>query len=89
MSQQVWKGNKTEQGLLGFVDRLGYDFMEQRGKLSEETLRVYPFNSTKKRMSVLVRGAPPEFTADLTLFVKGASELILADCTRILQGSEV
>ena len=91
----VWLGNRTEQGLLGFVDACGVDVAGCRGLVPERHRRQLPFSSARKTMATLVRGdgavlralargAPPDaalFDTDSALvFLKGAGEVVLAQC---------
>ncbi|KAK4485465.1 hypothetical protein RD792_008106 [Penstemon davidsonii] len=68
-------GTPTETAILEYGLHLGGDFDEQRqGKL----LKVEPFNSEKKKMSVLVSLPDGKTRA----FCKGASEIILRFCDK-------
>lgn len=74
-------GNKTECGLLGFVTDLKQDYQAVRSEVPEEKLfKVYTFNSVRKSMSTVIR--KPE--GGFRMFSKGASEIILRKCDRIL-----
>ena len=78
----VWVGgNKTEQGLLHFVQALGSDYTKIRSRFSSETRRVYPFNSTKKQMSAIVSDPT---SGKIMLYRKGAPEVVLASCNGFL-----
>ncbi|XP_073420408.1 plasma membrane calcium-transporting ATPase 2 isoform X3 [Dendrobates tinctorius] len=77
-------GNKTECGLLGFLLDLKRDYQTVRNVLPEEKLyKVYTFNSVRKSMSTVVRLEDGSFR----LYSKGASEIILKKCSRILNGA--
>ncbi|XP_073501327.1 plasma membrane calcium-transporting ATPase 2 isoform X3 [Phyllobates terribilis] len=77
-------GNKTECGLLGFLLDLKRDYQTVRNGLPEEKLyKVYTFNSVRKSMSTVVRLEDGSFR----LYSKGASEIILKKCSRILNGA--
>ncbi|KAM4022157.1 plasma membrane calcium-transporting ATPase 2 isoform 3-T4 [Anomaloglossus baeobatrachus] len=77
-------GNKTECGLLGFVLDLKRDYQTVRNVLPEEKLyKVYTFNSVRKSMSTVVKLEDGSFR----LYSKGASEIILKKCSRILNGA--
>ncbi|XP_036389491.1 plasma membrane calcium-transporting ATPase 2-like isoform X5 [Megalops cyprinoides] len=77
-------GNKTECGLLGFVLDLGRDYQPVRNQIPEEKLyKVYTFNSVRKSMSTVIRLADGSFRT----YCKGASEIILKKCSRILDKS--
>lgn len=74
-------GNKTECGLLGFVTDLKQDYQAVRNEVPEEKLfKVYTFNSVRKSMSTVIR--KPE--GGFRMFSKGASEIVLRKCDRIL-----
>eukprot|EP00760_Papus_ankaliazontas_P014439 PhM_4_TR16080/c6_g2_i1/m.38362/K01537/E3.6.3.8; Ca2+-transporting ATPase len=79
--RRQWVGNKTEFGLLGFVKAMGMDYGRIRASVADGNRRQYPFSSKKKRMSTIIRN---EQSRALTLYCKGASELILADCNQYL-----
>uniref|UniRef100_I3MFX4 Calcium-transporting ATPase n=1 Tax=Ictidomys tridecemlineatus TaxID=43179 RepID=I3MFX4_ICTTR len=79
LARQV--GNKTECALLGFVTDLKQDYQAVRSELPEEKLyKVYTFNSVRKSMSTVIRKPGGGFR----MFSKGASEIILRKCNRIL-----
>lgn len=74
-------GDPTETALLHFADQ-----STDHGGGGQEAERVseFPFDSDRKRMSVVVRRA-----GGLEVHVKGAPDLLLRDCSRILdQGVE-
>ncbi|XP_004862235.1 plasma membrane calcium-transporting ATPase 4 isoform X1 [Heterocephalus glaber] len=74
-------GNKTECALLGFVTDLKHDYQAVRNEVPEEKLyKVYTFNSVRKSMSTVIRKPSGGFR----MFSKGASEIILRKCNRIL-----
>ncbi|XP_033618066.1 plasma membrane calcium-transporting ATPase 4 isoform X2 [Fukomys damarensis] len=74
-------GNKTECALLGFVTDLKHDYQAVRSEVPEEKLyKVYTFNSVRKSMSTVIRKPGGGFC----MFSKGASEIILRKCNRIL-----
>ncbi|KAH6900719.1 hypothetical protein B0T10DRAFT_471444 [Thelonectria olida] len=78
--QQTFIGSKTETALLMFAKaHLGM------GPVSEErenakTLQLIPFDSGRKCMGIVV-GLP---NGGARLYIKGASEIILAKCSQIL-----
>lgn len=74
-----WVGNKTEHGLLGFINLARRDYKRVRASVGEENVRQFPFNSKKKRMTTIVRRESGSL-----VFVKGASEVVLADCSRYM-----
>ncbi|XP_077190730.1 plasma membrane calcium-transporting ATPase 4 isoform X2 [Paroedura picta] len=74
-------GNKTECALLGFVLDLKQDYQAVRNEVPEEKLyKVYTFNSVRKSMSTVLKNPDGGFR----MYSKGASEIILRKCTRIL-----
>ncbi|XP_066477494.1 plasma membrane calcium-transporting ATPase 1-like [Tiliqua scincoides] len=74
-------GNKTECALLGFLMELKQDYEAERTKIPEEALyKVYTFNSDRKSMSTVLKNADGSYQ----MFSKGASEILLQKCSRIL-----
>ncbi|KAK2504882.1 hypothetical protein MC885_010140 [Smutsia gigantea] len=74
-------GNKTECALLGFVMDLKQDYHAVRSEVPEEKLyKVYTFNSVRKSMSTVIEKPGGGFR----MYSKGASEIILRKCNRIL-----
>ncbi|KAI8562324.1 hypothetical protein RHMOL_Rhmol03G0028100 [Rhododendron molle] len=71
-------GTPTESAILEYGLLLGGDFDAQRREF--KILKMEPFNSVKKKMSVLV--ALPN--GGLRAFCKGASEIILTMCDKIV-----
>ncbi|KAJ8400188.1 hypothetical protein AAFF_G00398820 [Aldrovandia affinis] len=77
-------GNKTECSLLGLVLQLKRDYQPVRDELPEEKLyKVYTFNSSRKSMSTVLKNPDGSFR----MYSKGASEIILRKCSRILDGA--
>ncbi|CAK7339346.1 unnamed protein product [Dovyalis caffra] len=72
-------GTPTETAILEFGLLLGGDF--KTGHNESEMVKVEPFNSEKKKMSVLV-SLPNNGT--FRAFCKGASEIILNMCDKVL-----
>mmetsp|Transcript_46009 Transcript_46009/g.75054 ORF Transcript_46009/g.75054 Transcript_46009/m.75054 type:complete len:1069 (-) Transcript_46009:310-3516(-) len=83
-------GNKTECALLQFLMDCGADYKELRKYVP--IAKRFPFSSSSKRMSTIVQ-APTRGNlllcpcASNTLLVKGASEIVLGLCTRVLESS--
>ncbi|KAG9134833.1 hypothetical protein Leryth_001130 [Lithospermum erythrorhizon] len=71
-------GSPTESAILEYGLLLGGDFDEQRHDCN--VLKVEPFNSDKKKMSVIV--ALPD--GKTHAFCKGASEILLETCDKIV-----
>lgn len=70
------KGSSTEIAILKYIEKTGLKYSEYRE--NHPTLQKFPFSSARKRMSVIVQRKPEVYE----LFVKGASEIVLADCNR-------
>ncbi|XP_042745592.1 plasma membrane calcium-transporting ATPase 1 isoform X3 [Lagopus leucura] len=74
-------GNKTECALLGFLLDLKRDYQDVRNEIPEEKLhKVYTFNSVRKSMSTVLKNSDGSFR----IFSKGASEIVLKKCFKIL-----
>ena len=69
------KGSSTEIAMLNFMEKTGNTYESYR-ELYPTKLK-YPFSSARKRMSVVI-----DYKGENTLFVKGASEMILACCSK-------
>ncbi|XP_030650164.1 plasma membrane calcium-transporting ATPase 4 isoform X3 [Chanos chanos] len=77
-------GNKTECALLGFVLDLRRDYQSIRNEYPEEKFyKVYTFNSVRKSMSTVLRN----YDGSFRMFSKGASEILLKKCCKILTAS--
>ncbi|KAF4368665.1 hypothetical protein F8388_003366 [Cannabis sativa] len=71
-------GSPTETALLEFGLTLGGDFQAERQ--ASTIVKVEPFNSTKKRMGVVLELPDGGFRAHC----KGASEIVLAACDKVV-----
>jgi P-type Ca2+ transporter type 2C len=82
------KGNKTDNALLDFVDRVALgenDVQEmkslphqrQRSKFTLENFTIFPFTSDRKRMSAVIRMD----NGRLVQYVKGGADQVLPLCT--------
>ena len=71
-------GDPTEAALIVAVRKAGIDI-----ELLPPIIDEFPFDSSRKRMSVIT-----EDGVSRTLHVKGAPEVILERCTRILDGTD-
>ena len=81
-------GNKTECGLLGFVEHLGGDYAGIRlAHPTNQYVHVYTFNSGRKCMSTVVKH--PNIPGGLRLFCKGASEMVLNKCKYMLTEEKI
>ncbi|RWR74733.1 putative calcium-transporting ATPase 5, plasma membrane-type isoform X1 [Cinnamomum micranthum f. kanehirae] len=74
-------GSPTESALLEFGLLLGGDFIIQRQ--ASKIMKVEPFNSVRKKMSVIVACPGGKYQA----FCKGASEIILQLCDKVVDSS--
>jgi P-type Ca2+ transporter type 2C len=90
------QGSKTEVAILNFTVSLGSPYKPDRDVV--EIIRMIPFSSESKRMSCIVKvPADPELSTILGLeptheynewiLVKGASEIIVRSCTKMLESS--
>ena len=79
-------GNKTDCALLGFVGTLHDHYNFYRGKMPEEKfIKVFTFNSSRKSMSTVVPVTDDkEEVIGYRVHCKGASEIVLANCTNIV-----
>ncbi|CAN4081565.1 unnamed protein product [Withania somnifera] len=74
-------GTPTETAILEFGLALGGDFQAERQ--AGTLVKIEPFNSTKKRMGVVLE--LPE--GGLRAHTKGASEIILAACDKVINSN--
>lgn len=74
-------GTPTDAALLEFALSLGGDFQAERQ--ASKLVKVEPFNSTKKRMGVVLE--LPK--GGLRAHTKGASEIILANCDKVINAN--
>jgi magnesium-transporting ATPase (P-type) len=79
-------GNQTECALLDFVNKqlIKLDRQEKTYesiKSNSKILKMYPFNSTTKKMTIVVE---VEHESSVRIFTKGASENIIEDCNRVI-----
>ncbi|KAJ2986179.1 Calcium-transporting ATPase 10, plasma membrane-type [Globomyces sp. JEL0801] len=87
----IMEGSKTEIALLHFTESLGFKYVSDREQST--ILDLFPFSSETKRMSCKIELNISESLATKlniklsststtqVLFVKGASEVVLKDCT--------
>ncbi|KAH8503226.1 hypothetical protein H0E87_014503 [Populus deltoides] len=74
-------GTPTETALLEFGLSLGGDFQAERQAV--KLVKVEPFNSTKKRMGVVME----LHEGGLRAHTKGASEIVLAACDKVINSN--
>jgi Ca2+-transporting ATPase len=73
-------GSKTETALLSFArDQLGLGSLNEE-RANAEVVQLVPFDSGRKCMAVAIKLSSGKFR----MFVKGASEILIAKCTRIV-----
>ncbi len=79
--QHASTGNKTELALLQWVEDMKADYRKFRSDRAEfiRGKIEFPFSSQRKRMSVMVNSNSGWF-----LYTKGASEIVLGQCTHML-----
>ncbi|KAJ3275572.1 Calcium-transporting ATPase 10, plasma membrane-type [Terramyces sp. JEL0728] len=75
----IFVGSATEGALLVFSRKIGINYKNVRHKLKVVENGVWSFSADKKRMSTLI-----EHDKHYRLFTKGASEIILSLCTKVL-----
>ena len=81
-------GNKTECGLLGFVEHLGGDYANIRlDNPTNQYVHVYTFNSGRKCMSTVINH--PTIPGGLRLLCKGASEMVLSKCKYMIREDKI
>lgn len=80
LHQPLIIGNKTEGALIMMIKSWGFDYEEVRNAMYSEERddKVFSFNSAKKRSTAVVHLSD----GGVRIFVKGASEWILNDCTK-------
>jgi Ca2+-transporting ATPase len=78
-------GNKTEQAMLLFVEKLGANPQTLRQRIDKENRRAFPFTSTKKSMTTCVRVGG----TTMRYYIKGASEIVLAACHTWHNGQDI
>ncbi|XP_071805419.1 plasma membrane calcium-transporting ATPase 3-like [Asterias amurensis] len=82
LARQV--GNKTECALLGLVVGLQQEYQAIRDRWPvERYVHCYTFNSTRKSMSTVI----PLEGGGFRLYSKGASEIIMKKCTKIVDAN--
>lgn len=74
-------GTPTETAILEFGLSLGGNFQAEREAV--KLIKVEPFNSSKKRMGVVIQLPQGGFRAHC----KGASEIVLASCDKVLDAA--
>lgn len=79
--QRAFIGSKTETALLSFVvDHLPVATIGEE-RANSEVVQMVPFDSGRKCMAVVVRLPTGKFR----MMVKGASEILIAKCSRIVR----
>ena len=66
------------------IRQWGFDYEEVRKRVfNENTDKIFSFNSSKKRSTAVVHKSDGQ----VVIYVKGASEWVLKDCTHYLDDS--
>ncbi|KAM3136897.1 hypothetical protein pb186bvf_010982 [Paramecium bursaria] len=73
----IQTGNKTECALLELADKFGFSIQFYRP--TDKILKQLPFNSRRKKMTTAIY-----YRQMLRIHVKGAPEIILNNCTKML-----
>ncbi len=77
----VFIGSKTETSLLDFAnERLAIGSVAEE-RSNAEVVQMIPFDSGRKCMAVVIKMG----TGTYRMFVKGASEILIARCTKIIR----
>ncbi|OMJ26336.1 Calcium-transporting ATPase PAT1 [Smittium culicis] len=80
-----FNGSSTETALLQWAQRIGETLiLKRRSDKSDLIKEIWPFSSAKKFMSVLVNAGKNSGKIVYRLYVKGAPETMLSECTRYL-----
>ena len=82
----IWIGNKTEQGMLRWVNRVDERKIDKI-RTSCEDKYIYPFQSKKKSMTTLVKQDHFLYGKKIMQYSKGATEVILQRSNRYITGS--
>ena len=77
-------GDPTEAALLTCAAKAGLD--KSALEAAEPFMEEFPFDSERKRMTILRRGGPD---GGFTAYVKGAPDVLLPRCDRVLEGGAV
>lgn len=72
-------GNKTECALLEMAFKFGYDFQTYRDREKEKILKLFPFSSEKKKMTVVYQDGKSVLS-----FTKGAPDFLIGKCTKFV-----
>jgi Ca2+-transporting ATPase len=72
-------GNPTEGALLLWLEESGVDYLPVRERF--RTARQWPFSTERKFMATLGNSG---FTGTAVLYVKGAPEIVLSRCSRVM-----
>ena len=76
-------GNSSEMALLRFLNQSGVNLKDVRN--SYETVNRYPFSSSRKRKSVIVKDK--QSSTGYRMYMLGASELLLDTCNTVVSFS--
>eukprot|EP01060_Flectonema_neradi_P013610 TRINITY_DN2034_c2_g1_i1.p1 TRINITY_DN2034_c2_g1~~TRINITY_DN2034_c2_g1_i1.p1 ORF type:complete len:1142 (+),score=272.42 TRINITY_DN2034_c2_g1_i1:43-3426(+) len=84
--KMIWLGNKTEQGMLRWVNRVDERKVHKIRESCEDKY-IYPFQSKKKSMTTLVKQDHSVYGKKIMQYSKGGTEVILKRSTRYINGS--
>ncbi|KAI0982624.1 hypothetical protein GJ496_006785 [Pomphorhynchus laevis] len=74
-------GNKTECGLLSFVNSLNRNYESYRKQYPEsEFYKIFTFNSARKMMTTIIKKS-----TGFVVYTKGASEMVVKRCSTIMK----
>ena len=84
--------NATDQAILKFYNKTGFDYEELRSKHIPENYTRFQFTSKRKKMSTIIESIEnTESGYGKRLMIKGASEIVLGTCSHYLdpEGNKV
>jgi P-type Ca2+ transporter type 2B len=81
----IAEASATEQAMLNMVAKFGVDFEKERKEHLPEDYVRFHFTSKRKRMSTIIENVGhTEYGYDKRIHLKGASEIVLANCSYYL-----
>lgn len=76
--------NATDQAILKFYNKTGFDYEEMREKHIPENYTRFQFTSKRKKMSTILERIVDGSGYGKRLMIKGASEIVLGTCSHYL-----
>lgn len=76
----VYDGKSTECALCLYVERMGFDYINERKK--NPSLELYDFDSDRKRMTTIIKS--PVNPDEVLISCKGGPDVVLNFCTKYL-----